>query len=210
MSLMNFAELLSRQTLFANAQTQELQLLAKIAKKLTLKKGHALVTQGGKTEAMYVILTGRAAVISKDHEGREIILDQVGPDEYIGELHVIDGAPHSADVVALTDMDVLCLERKVLTACMISNPQLSLAMLSGLAQRLRHSDQRVRSLAHQNVVERMLQTLRKFPGQKLSTTYLAKTVGCSRETAARVLTDLQMQGRLELAQGSWQVIDSSV
>ena len=53
------------------------------------------------------IVSGSVKVLSRDVEGREVILTFLGEGECFGEMGLIDGAPRSADVVAFDACELL-------------------------------------------------------------------------------------------------------
>ena len=68
--------------------------------KRRFKRGEALVEQGQKSNALYILLTGRARVMTSDSRGREVILATLDQGDYLGEMSIIDNEPHSATVRA--------------------------------------------------------------------------------------------------------------
>ena len=70
-----------------------------------------IVYAGDKTSSLFVILRGSVKVLSRDVEGREVILTFLGEGECFGEMGLIDGAPRSADVVAFDACELLEISR---------------------------------------------------------------------------------------------------
>ena len=58
-------------------------------------KNTVLVQEGEKSDQLDVVLTGRLKVFLADSDGKEIIVDTLGPNQYFGEM-VLDGEPRSA------------------------------------------------------------------------------------------------------------------
>ena len=59
-----------------------------------------LVSEGEDTDALYIIVEGRARAFVGDENGREIVLSVMGPGEYFGDIAFDDG-PRSASVITL-------------------------------------------------------------------------------------------------------------
>jgi CRP/FNR family cyclic AMP-dependent transcriptional regulator len=51
-----------------------------------------------RSNALFILLNGRARVLTADSRGREVILATCTPGDYIGEMSLIDNEPHSATV----------------------------------------------------------------------------------------------------------------
>ncbi len=60
----------------------------------------------------------------------------MGPGEVFGELSLITSNPRSANVVALTDVDLMVLEREAFHKQVAENPQVALNLLAVLGKRL--------------------------------------------------------------------------
>jgi CRP-like cAMP-binding protein len=118
-----------------------------------------VVEQGKKSDALYIILTGRARVMSTDSRGREVILATLQPGDYIGEMSLIDDEPHSATVRTEIQTDVLMLGREAFSRCLPENSSMSYNIMRGLVQRLRHADRKIESLALMDVYGRVARSL---------------------------------------------------
>jgi CRP-like cAMP-binding protein len=121
-----------------------------------------IVEQGEKSNALFIILTGRARVITTDSRGREVILATLQPGDYIGEMSLIDNEPHSATVRTEVQTDMLMLGRDEFSRCLPENSSMSYAIMRGLVQRLRHADRKIESLALMDVYGRVARSLLEF------------------------------------------------
>ena len=70
-----------------------------------------MVEQGRKSNALFILLNGRARVLTADTRGREVILAVLESGDYVGEMSLIDNEPHSATVRAEVQTDMLILGR---------------------------------------------------------------------------------------------------
>lgn len=204
MSILSNADLLRRVPLFALLTESQAQQIADAVIKRRFKRGDRIVEQGLKSNALYIILSGRARVLASDSRGREVILATLQPGDYIGEMSLIDNEPHSATVRAEVQTDVLMLGRSEFARCMPENSSMAHAVMRVLVQRLRHSVRNIESLALMDVYGRLARVLlenaqRDTNGSlvihdKISRLDLAKMVGASREMVTRVMKDLEQRG----------------
>jgi CRP/FNR family cyclic AMP-dependent transcriptional regulator len=200
-------ELIRRVPLFSMLTAVQAASVADAVVKRRFKRGEPIVEQGKKSNALTIILTGRARVISSDLRGREVILATMHPGDYVGEMSLIDDAPHSASVLAEIQTDALTLGRHEFTRCLPEDGSMAYAVLRGLVQRLRHADRKIESLALMDVYGRVARALLESAGQnggehavirdKVSRQDLAKMVGASREMVSRVMKDLEERGFIE-------------
>lgn len=55
-------------------------------------KNTILIQEGDKSDQAYVVLSGKLKVYLADSEGKEIIVDLLGPGQYFGEM-ALEGEP---------------------------------------------------------------------------------------------------------------------
>lgn len=76
-------ELIRRVPLFSMLTATQAESVSEAVVKRRLKRGDAIVEQGKKSNALSIILTGRARVITTDQRGREVILATMQPGDYV-------------------------------------------------------------------------------------------------------------------------------
>ena len=213
-------ELLRRVPLFSMLTAAQAATVADAVVKRRFKRGEAIVEQGKKSNALTILLTGRARVISTDTRGREVILATMHPGDYVGEMSLIDDAPHSASVFAEIQTDALTLGRAEFARCLPEDDSMAYAVLRGLVQRLRHADRKIESLALMDVYGRVARALLESAGPqagqptvipgKVSRQDLAKMVGASREMVSRVMKDLEERGFIETREDGSMLVNDEI
>jgi CRP-like cAMP-binding protein len=187
--------------------------------KRRFRRGEVIVEHGRKSNALFILLTGRARVLSADSRGREVILAVLQAGDYVGEMSLIDNEPHSATVRAEVQTDVLVLGRVAFANCLPEYKSLSYAVMRGLVNRLRAADRQIESLALLDVYGRVARTLIdmsedeggvKVIKSRVSRQDLAKVVGASREMVSRVMKDLEVRGMLETLENGSVVLKELV
>lgn len=206
-TMLSNLDLLRRVPLFSLLTVAQAEVISGAVIKRRFKRGEALVEQGQKSNALFILLTGSARVMTSDSRGREVILATLAQGDYLGEMSIIDNEPHSATVRAEVQTDVLMLGRAEFARCLTENASMSLVVMRGLVKRLRHADRKIESLALLDVYGRVAHALLDFAvadaqGQllvkdKISRQDLAKMVGASREMVSRVMKDLEERGFIE-------------
>jgi CRP/FNR family cyclic AMP-dependent transcriptional regulator len=200
-------DLIRRVPLFSMLTTQQAQSMANAVSKKRFKRGEVLVERGMKSNVLYIILTGRARVRIADTKGREVILAILRSGDYVGEMSVIDGDPHSATVVADQQVDVLTVGRDDFLRCLAENIPMCFVVMQGLVQRLRKASHKISSLALVGVYGRVAMVLLDSAvlddqgalliREKVSRQDIAKMVGASREMVSRVMKDFEEQGFIQ-------------
>ena len=206
MSMLSNLDLIRRVPLFSMLTNDQAQAIADSVVKRRFRRGEIIVEHGRKTNALFILLNGRARVLTSDSRGREVILAVLQPGDYVGEMSLIDNQPHSATVRAEVQTDMLILGRAEFARCLPENSSLAYAVMRGLVQRLRKADQQIESLALLDVYGRVARTLlemsevineQRIIRNKVSRQDMAKIVGASREMVSRVIKYLEERGVIE-------------
>ena len=203
--------LLRNVPLFSALPEQQLALLTSVVSRKSFPRGATIIAKDDVTESLYVVISGRRKVMLSDEEGREVILAILGPNEFFGEMGLLDDSPRSASVVALEACEMLSLSKRDFKKCLAENFEMTMTVMRGLVKRLREADQKIGSLALMDVYGRvahlLLEMAETVNGQKVVTRKLAKQdiakmIGASREMVSRVMKDLQAGGYIEVRPGS--------
>jgi len=215
MSMLSNLDLIRRVPLFSMLTAEQAKVIADSVVKRRLRRGEIVVEQGRKSHALYILLNGRARVLTADVRGREVILAVLQAGDYVGEMSLIDGEAHSATVRAEVQTDLLVLGRAEFARCLPEPTSLAYAILRGLVARLRAADRQIESLALLDVYGRVARTLLDMAEDdkgvliirsKVSRQDLAKVVGASREMVSRVMKDLEARGHIETQDNGWVVV----
>lgn len=170
-------------------------------------------------ECLFVLRSGLAKVRSYSAAGDEVVLSVLGEGDVFGEMAVLDDAPRSADVVALTPVTVLKLRALPFQALVQQQAGFALALAQLEAARLRDLNQRFAIQAN-DATTRMLHALAylarrssvtqdvQAPIPALAQRELGLLAGLARETASRTLSKLRTRGTIEcLVDGGWRIAD---
>jgi len=128
--------LLKKTPIFARTSDASLASMVKSAVKKSVPAGTKIVEEGQGGVGFYLILSGRAEVIQGGKK-----LAEFSQGNFFGELTVIDGAPRTADVVAIEDTQVLVITQWAMRSIINSHPEIAQSMLEELARRLRATDE---------------------------------------------------------------------
>jgi CRP-like cAMP-binding protein len=116
-----------------------LSVLAQKVRKRILGKGEILFNKGDEGNSLFAILSGWVKIVTQDELGNDVILNQVGAGEIIGEMALLDHEPRSAGVVALEKTSTLELSREDFMEILKGQPDLALSVIRNLSARLRHN-----------------------------------------------------------------------
>jgi CRP/FNR family cyclic AMP-dependent transcriptional regulator len=126
------SELLSMAGLFDGVDAAGMDRIAAAAVQIDVPAGHVLARQGEIGTGFFVVIEGAARVV---RDGDTVAT--IGPGDFFGELSVLDRRPRTAQVIATVPTTCLALASWDFEAVLLDQPQVTLAILSGLAARLR-------------------------------------------------------------------------
>ena len=82
---------------------------------------------------MYLVKSGRVAIAVGGH-----VVEMVGPGGTFGEMAVVDQSPRTARAGAVEECELIAIDRASLVEVVKKEPAFAMAMLKGIAERLRH------------------------------------------------------------------------
>ena len=92
-----------------------------------------IMKEGQAGSFMYLVKSGRVAIAVGSN-----IVEVVGPGGTFGEMAVVDQSPRTARAGALDECELLAIDRASLMAVVRQQPAFAMALLRGIADRLRH------------------------------------------------------------------------
>jgi CRP/FNR family cyclic AMP-dependent transcriptional regulator len=128
---------LSKIWLFSACSARELRTLQSALDEVTVPAGKILTEEGTLGREFFLIVEGTASV---RHNGRKVAT--LGPDQYFGELSLLDRGSRTATVVAETQMRLLVLSQRQFNGILEAVPVMTRKILAVMASRLRESDAR--------------------------------------------------------------------
>jgi len=185
---------------------QELEELRRKATVRNLPRQTLVVSEGDRTDSLYIILSGKVKVFLAE-EGRQVTLRTLGPGDYFGEM-VLDEGPRSASVMTLEPSVLAMVSRENFEGFIQAHPEFTLRLIKKLIHFTRGLTNSVRSLALLDVYGRVARLLlelavekdgKRVIPEKLTQREIASRVGASREMIGLILRDLSVGGYISVA-----------
>lgn len=205
--------------LLADLPQKALDELAKRCSWRNFRPTEQVIDRQSDSFDLYFIVEGRARVVNYSLSGREVTFDDREGGQYFGELAALDGEPRSANVVALENTVVACLSREGFHELLMDYPQVAVKILMNLAKIVRISTDRIMDLSTLGANNRVHAELLRLakPGMKDNNTAvispipihgdIASRVSTTRETVARVFSDLTREGILQRDRDALIILD---
>lgn len=205
-------KVLEKCALFSALDERSRTELASAARSRHFTAGEAICRLGDRGESMMAVVVGVVRISLSTAKGKEIILADLRPGELLGEIALLDGKPRSADATALTNCELMVLERRDVVPFLERNPSACMKLMEILCGRIRRADERMSDIAFFDLPVRLAKALLHYTAASgdamklaLSQSELAEMVGGTRENVNRCLRGWQRQGILELKAG-WTII----
>ncbi len=193
--------------MFSDLSPENLVTMARMVQYRRYPKGSFIVNQHEVGTCMYLLASGRVKVSLASPEGKELVLSYLEAPAHFGEMSLVDSQTRSADVIAITDVELFALDGKDLSAAVQLQPRLALSLIATLSRRLRQTIGRLEDMAFHDATHRVMRVVlnvatagletRGAPVIQGMTHYdIATLAGTSRETASRVISQLAKEGIL--------------
>ncbi len=196
--------------------------LKKIEKQVVFKQFTAqeqIIDRQSESSDVFFVVEGDVRVVNYSLSGREITLDDLPLGGYFGELAAIDSEPRSASVMALTDCLVAALPQEQFLDLLEKHPPLALKVMKSLTGIIRTATDRIMDLstlaANNRVHADLLRMARDHMDDENIAAIspipthsdIASRASTTRETVARVLSELAKNGVVERQKEALVVLD---
>lgn len=200
---------LERVSIFAKLSKPHLERLNKLAKRESFGKDTAIFFQDDRSGALYVVLSGAVKVYQTADDGKERVLNTLGPGEIFGELGLLDESPRSATVATLEPTEVLALTSKDIRALVKEEPEVLWKIVEALCDRIRELTTEALDVSFRSVPYRMLRMLIQATNKHgkltlegmqvmIDAKHLASQVNCGVDQATGILQRLADAGLLKI------------
>ncbi len=155
------------------------------------------------------LLTGRARVILRIATGKEIILGDMGPGDFVGEIAAIDNQGRAANVTVMNTSRMCVMPQSVFLDILAESPEVSLNIMRVLTSRIRKLNMRLTEhcflqAKHRICVEIMRKSRPRLGHEDQRVISppplqreIAERVGTRREVVSRQISALKKLGIVE-------------
>lgn len=129
--------------------------LAGVIDSQKVSQGETLFQAGEPGDSLFIVRSGEIELYIKDTVGQKIVLNVATAGDMFGELALLDSGARTATAVALSDCDLLVLDRGDLLLLFQKKPDAALHMLGVMSGMTRKADQLLKTRVSRNVNEEM-------------------------------------------------------
>ncbi|GAC1646597.1 MAG: hypothetical protein NVS4B12_13720 [Ktedonobacteraceae bacterium] len=167
-------KLLAEIPLFSNMDDEERAEIRSIMTERVFQPGQQVMKAGEPGCAFNIIERGEVEIWLKDTDGKKVVLDVLGPGKFFGELSMLSGETRSASATSSEELVTLELDRNEFFDFLRRRPDAALDVLIELGQRLKHTDDILRTRVsrnpndaedqHSSVAQRIADLIADFSG----------------------------------------------
>lgn len=118
--------------LFSQIPGEDLAQVALISSEESRDQGEEIFSEGEAGDALYLVLDGKVRVHKADR-----VIAELGERECFGEMAILDAAPRSATVTAVSDLSLLKITREDFQEILSEKPEIAVGVIKVLTRRLR-------------------------------------------------------------------------
>jgi len=205
------ASLLRAHVLFGELPDHQIEHLSTFASLRRIRKGATIFAKGDPGQALFAIQRGTVKISAPLHDGREAMFNLLHEADIFGEIALLDGQPRTADAVAITDCELIAIERRDFLKFVRDEPKAALKLIELLCARLRHASDHFEETVFLDLPTRLARIVLKLveaeenykPSEGLAITQreLSQMLGATRESINKMLRAWEGRGWIRLTRG---------
>jgi CRP/FNR family transcriptional regulator, cyclic AMP receptor protein len=182
---------------FADLEPDAFDQLCRYAKHITVKRGATIASKGDPGTSLFAVISGTVKISVSSPDGRNAILNLIGPGEIFGEVALLDGQSRTADAIANTNCELFIIDRRDFIPFVRSQPALAMKLIELLCARLRWTSDQVEQVILQDLPGRLASALLRLTerhkavqgGRTIAITQqeISEMVGMTRESINKQL-----------------------
>jgi len=210
------ASLLRTHPLFCELTPPMLERISAYIKRRPVPKGDRIFEKGDAGVGLIGVVSGSVKISVTSADGRDVVLNIIRSGEVFGEIALLDGRARTANATAMSDCELIVIERREFIPFLRSEPDLTLKLMEILCSRLRKTSEQVQDVTFLNLSTRLAKTLLRLTANagpsrsagKVAITQreISQIVGRSRESTNKRLRAWARRGWILLERGSVTVL----
>ena len=196
--------------LFGDLAAAELDKLLSHARLEHYPAGRTIFMKGSPARSMMAVVAGHIKISALAQGGREVVLAIINAGDIFGEIALLDGGARTADAMALSDCDLLVIDRRDFIPFLERHSDLCMRLLKLLCQRLRQTDDQIEAALFERLDTRLARALMRLATAaaitpagspvhiNISQHELAGMIGATRERVNKQLHAWQREGLVDL------------
>jgi CRP/FNR family cyclic AMP-dependent transcriptional regulator len=189
--------------IFGGLGLELLDRLSSYAVRRTVKRGTSIFAKGDPGTSLLAVCSGTVKISAPSPSGKGALFNLMTEGEIFGEVALLDGLPRTADATAITDCELMVIERRNFVPLVHERPDFALKLIELLCGRLRHTSEQLEDVMFLDLPGRLARALLQLAknskpaprGRRIALTqrHLSEIIGISRERTNKQLRIWQQQ-----------------
>lgn len=184
--------------------------LSTYARPKAIRRGTILFSKGDPGTSLFAIRKGTVRISSPTKQGKSAVLNLIYEGEILGEIALLDGGPRTADATAVTDCELMVIDRRDFLPLVQSHSDVAIKLIELLCSRLRRTSEQVEDVLFMDLPSRLARTLLRLAqgtnsdaSGRLAITQLelSQVIGMSRESTNKQLREWAQHKWIRLTRG---------
>jgi CRP/FNR family cyclic AMP-dependent transcriptional regulator len=177
-----------------------------------------IFSKGDPGTSLYAVISGTVKISVSSPDGRNAILNLIGPGEVFGEVSVLDGKARTTDGTANTNCEIFVIDRREFLPFVRSQPALAMKFIELLCQRVRWTSDQVEQVILQDLPGRLASALLGLTERRkldptsrtiaITQQEISEMVGMTRESINKQLRAWAARNWVRLEHGAIVVLEA--
>ncbi|HWP16664.1 MAG TPA: Crp/Fnr family transcriptional regulator [Xanthobacteraceae bacterium] len=208
--------ILRNHSLFGQLDVDALTRLASYSHSKSVSAGTTIFERGDPGTSLFAVLRGTVKISNQSSDGKDAVLNMIPAGGIFGEIALLDGQPRTADAFAVSDCELMQIDRRDFVPLISQRPEIALKLIEILCSRIRHTSEQVEDMTFLDLPGRLAKTLLwlseqsgSSAGRKVSITQreIGQIIGMSRESTNKQLREWEEKKWLKLERGGLVILD---
>jgi CRP-like cAMP-binding protein len=178
--------------------------------------GTTIFERGDPGNSLFAVCAGTVKICNRSTEGKDAVFNLIKAGEIFGEIALLDGHSRTADALAVTDCELMLIDRRDFVPMVTQTPEIAVKLIEILCARLRHTSEQVEDLMFLDLPGRLAKTLLSLAAnpksahdRRVSITQreIGQIIGMSRESTNKQLRIWEEKKWVRLNRGGVAVLD---
>jgi CRP/FNR family cyclic AMP-dependent transcriptional regulator len=198
--------------LFQGFTEEEMREVARVTHLRTFPRGRVIYTPGETGEALFLLREGAVQIYRISPEGRKLVIAQLLPFSFFGELSCIGQGMYDTYAEVTEDSVIMTMDCAVLNRLLVSKPEVARRILEAFGRRVLEAEQQLEDIAFKGVAARVAALLLREADaagevRGLSHQDIAERLGVYRETATNALNELKSADVINIGRKRITILD---
>jgi CRP-like cAMP-binding protein len=207
--------ILRRHPMFGQLGADAINRLASYSATRPARAGATIFRKGDPGASLFAVCKGTVRISNQSADGKDAVFNLINAGEIFGEIALLDGQPRTADALAVSDCELMVIDRRDFIPLISQNPQIAIKLIELLCGRIRHTSEQVEDVTFLDLAGRLAKALLRLSKNaaasgasriRITQREIGEIIGTSRESTNKQLREWEEKKWIRLERGSVVVL----